>query len=275
MIPADVAKAKALLGGIDALSMPIEAHGRLFETVAKLDEHPSDDYRSIVKACEWLASWVQPGGSVWRVLRDTVRALGYLSLAALWDGKAATGKASLDFRDGRVYLLGPRNKGGQSALRYAMAHDCHNTYALKFHSMSKEWSVPAEYAAAFVFVARTHWLGITSENADSVLALAKAYTETQEKPIAIETPATENAAETPAPVETPKVETPKVTIKQNGATIEIFSPYNGAFVAAIKALPWKDRQWNGVSKCWVVKAEHMGKAKEIVSSCYQCDPLVV
>lgn len=265
LIPADVPVARDFAGMISSVylsELPIEAQPTLFMVLDSLTENESaDDWRTTVKRCEWLASWVPEHSMIRTRLTQVIAALGYTALAALWEGHAATGEATAEFRDGRLYLKGPKNKGASLAFKKAMGY---GNWA--FHYASKEWSCPADKADDFAQVVKSHYLN--AKGVDHAVAQAKAYVVAVSKPVEVLPAAAQESTQEPA-----AIEAPKVVFTKADDYIEIRSPYNGAFIAAVKALPYHDRGWNKFTKCWTVKAVHEPIVRKAVVEAYGCEPV--
>lgn len=52
------------------------------------------------------------------------------------------------------------------------------------------------------------------------------------------------------------------------------TPYDEAFIEAVKALPWQDRRWIAHESAWWVADEHMDRAKDLVIHHYGAVELV-
>lgn len=254
LIPSNVPLAVARLSRVTVSGLPEECAHTLNEVVAALTgENAASvlDWRVTVKRIEWLLSWGL-GHETRHALMEIVRALGYVGLAALWNGEAATGKATVTFVGGRLHVAGPRNKSARISLKKIGA---------KFHSEDKvngikaTWSVPAASHAAFYTVIVTHY--------PNFVGLAEAVEAAK-------------AAKVTATVEAKSAEAAVVpVIEEVGSKIAVRTPYNAGFVAAIKALPFKARGWDPVSKCWRVEKSLEPKVIEMVKSFYHVEPKIV
>lgn len=174
-----------------------------------------------------------------------IRALGYIGLAALVSGEAATGLTTVSFTNGRLCLAGPRNKAGNHHLKRIKG-----SYFTKGYNGAKSvWTVPATATEAFYTVVMTYWPNF--EGLDEAIAAAKAAPVT-----AVEVP--------PAPVKA----APIVTVTIVGEWLKISSPYNDGFLAAIRFLHSNTRKWNQVEKVWEVTANNKSYVDNMIAKHY-------
>lgn len=254
LIQGDVMKAEQTIWSISPHGLPEvvqDTFGKARTTISEVrGEHQSKgwskfDFRATVKRIEWVLSHDLKIDDR-KALINTVWALGYVGLAALWMGDAATGKATITFEGGRLYLKGPKNKAGRTALKAIPGW--------KFHPETKMWSVPAAKSEAFNLAIITYWpnwVGLAS-----AVAEAQAYTFEHAAPV--------------VPEKLAGVASEKVTITQKGATLEIKSPYSQGFVATLKEqIPWQQRKWNQVRKAWEVDAAFLSTVILISRMSYQ------
>ena len=247
-IPANVAAALDSFAGIPEL--PIGAVQDTFNNVlAALKAGGKSDWRVEVKRMEWMLSFEAVRQVAYKGMLATVRALGYVGLASLWEGEAATGLATVRFESGRLFIKGPRNKGAVRAFRAIVGR--------LFHGATKEWSVPAAQSAAFTAAVHAHYP--VNTGLDAALAAATAVT-----------------AATPAPSPSAPSQKPAsgLLIEAAGATLVIKTPYSAAFVGQVKSLPYPDRKWDAAQKAWVVNAAHLDTVKGMVAACYGKQPVV-
>jgi len=260
LIPAEIELARMAFECIDPVMIPAEASETFIAIGADLQQSDVKDWRKTVKRIEWLCSFF-PHGTVREQLTDTIGALGYVTLRALWDGDTSTGDASIMFEGGRLYLMGSNNKGGRLALKKS----CQGAKYHPHYSPKPAWSVPADQWEAFRTVVLTHWPKAIHGGLDASIESAKSY----KVPSVESAPVGQSEAPKAGPASV-------VTFKVNEGTIEIRSPYSKSFVAALKSeLPYKDRAWNPVGLFWSVKAEHMEQAKAIAEKAYGCPVTVL
>jgi len=252
LIPADVPTAQTVFhNGLETAQVPAICFHTLalVETVMKAGE--TNDWRETVKRIEWLLSF-SIGNTNRETLIKTVECLGYIGLASLWRGEAATGPSTVVFENGRLWLVGPRNKAGTKALRAIPGR--------AFHPASKSekatWSVPASSAAEFRMAILTHWPN--NQGLIEALIAAKEY-EVKLAQAQKETMLAATVVEKVA-YPTQKKSTVETWFAQSDCLIEITptgiarvkTPYSASFVAEIKSLPYKNRKWVAAEKVWEV-----------------------
>lgn len=236
LIPAELGLARFAAARVTGL--PEETLPTFAKVTAALEVETNKDWRETCKRVEWILSFAV-SYTAKEALISVVEALGYVSLASLLNGEAAVGKATITCEGGRLYVKGPRNKSGRLALK--------TIKGWKFHPETKLWSVPATAHEAFKVAIWKHW----PHNEGLAEAL--------------------EAAATAPVVETPVAKPlPKVNVVLSGSVLKIASPYNGAFVAELKALitAWKDRRWVPTEKVWEVAASHSALVKTLVAKHY-------
>ena len=238
LIPARVADAQMLAALVRETDLPAPTHATFANVMADLLDFASKDWRLTVKRIEWVLSWSLPS-LTHTTLIDVVRSLGYVGLASLLSGEAATGKTTVTCENGRLYLYGPRNKTGAVEFKKIKGR--------MFHPKTAEtkacWSVPAAKADEFYTVVMTYWPNVTG--------LEEAVEAAKVAPV---------VASAPVPA-------PTYVTEANGV-LKVKTPYNAGFVDALKALPYKARKWNGIEKVWEVSVEYKAKVEEMVGTYY-------
>jgi hypothetical protein len=285
-LPANPGVAKVAWAMIDFLAQPTTVIHVLalvdvkVATMSPVDDDTfGNDWRDTVKQIEWVLSHTLTGPTV-TALHDFVSALGYTGLAALWKGDAATGKAVVTFANGRLSFTGPNNKGGRTSFKAACP-------GYKFHAKTSTtpaaWSAPAAAHKGFYETMVTHWpnnegLAEAVEQAKNWLSYGKpspTLTLVPSNNLTVHKEATftmtgtavpwtltdGNAAELEqalievgAPPFTPAKLESKCFVTVDGDTLKVVTPYCKDFVTGLKLLPYKERAWNPVAKCWTVKA---------------------
>lgn len=259
LIPSNIPVARSIFETLDLTAAAPETvraltdvHHALFGDGAQARE----DWRVEVKRIEWALSY-PANNSQRKALTKVVAALGYVGLASLWNGEAATGKASCLFTADRLVIIGPRNKAANIAIRKIIGrkwHDGANTFSTLLPGMSKKgWSVPASEADAFFAMVITHYPN--HEGLDAAVAAAKAFTV---KPALV--------VQASAPVSAPApVAAPKCSLSEQGLMLKVITPYDPAYIQNLKsALPYTDRRWNAAEKCWEVVASHKAVVVDII-----------
>jgi len=263
LIPSDVGAARAATNRLDLTAVAPETLPTVMEILTTVgNETPSDDWRVTVKRIEWVLSFYgnQPLRSVFT---DVVRALGYVGLAALWDGEAATGKASVTCMDGRLVVMGPRNKSANTAFKAIAGRKFHPASTL---TPKAAWSFPAATHEAVFMAVVTHYPNFSGLE-ESIVA-AKAFLAS----VPVVAPVVAGTVEAPAAVAVPVEK--KCSIKSAGVLLKIHSPYNAGFIAALKTtIKWSDRRWNKGEQVWEVTANHEAEVKAMLTTHYGADAL--
>lgn len=255
-IPANLEGARGAFSNVATLAYPAVVEETLSAVLVALKEG-TNDWRETVKRIEWVLSRTTSYG-LRSALVTTVAKLGYVALAAVWNGDAAKGKAVVFPKGSRVYLVGPNNVAGRTALK--------KIWTRKFHPASDApytdakgvkkaaWSVSAtpENVTAFKLVVLTHWPNHDSAELEVACAIAGAAA------------AAEKVA---APAAEPTKPDTSVTDKGDG-WLAVATPFSWDFVNAVKALPYKERKWNKAAKVWEVKAEHKAAVEAIIAKVY-------
>jgi hypothetical protein len=251
-IPADAGLALVALETVNHEALAPETVNTYHEVVASLVQGANTtDWRKTVKRMEWMLSYPLTRSHAFQQMLSAVHALGYVGLAALWSGEASTGMTTVRFENGRLYVKGPQNKSARFALK--------SIKGWQFHGATKEWSVPATGADAFQSAVQKYYPVNTG--------LAEAMTSAKAH-------ATMTAALTSlAPMQPPAPAQPKCRIESSNGALRIYTPYNANFVAALKAaLPYGDRRWDAVAKCWVADAKHLNTVEALVAANYGTAP---
>lgn len=249
-IPSNVMAALGAFSKVSVDSVPEPARATLGEVGADLLNLSTVDWRSTCKRVEWLVSWNLPKPS-FNALIEVVSALGYVSLAAMLMGESAKGKASCSFENGRLFLVGPRNKAGKESLRAIPGRMFHPALT---SADKARWSVPAASWEAFQTAVWKHWPA--HEGLADAVEAAKAYK---------------------APVAAPVVAkpAPKTSVSVDGNVLKVRTPYNGGFVSEIKTLPWKTRRWNPAEKVWEVDVSKKDALVAMIAKHYGETPVVM
>jgi hypothetical protein len=237
LIPADAPGALALASSVTVADLPEVTQATFANVLTDLADTSNDDWRKTAKRIEWMLSW--PVGADNRALLiDVVRCLGYVGLAALISGEAATGAATVTLEGGRLHLRGPRNRAGKDALKAISGRRFHAAE----NGAKASWSVPTARAQEFRLAVVTHWPNFSG--------LDEAISE---------------AANVPAPVVTPIVVV--ATVADTG-WLQVKTPYNAGFVSEIKNLPYRSRRWNGDARVWEVEPQYLAQVSALVARYY-------
>jgi hypothetical protein len=253
-IPADLETAQDAFSAVAGCSLPEGTEATLSKVLVALKEG-GNDWRKTVLRIEWVLSRTN-SYSLRSALVKTVRALGYVALAAVWLGEAAKGKAVCFPRGSRVFLVGPNNKAGRTALKKIFSRRFHPASdALYTDAKGKAkaaWSIKAteENVAKFKLVVTTHWPNHDSAELEVACAIAAGA-----------------AASEPTEKVEPAGPATSVTDKGDG-WLAVATPFNWEFVNAVKALPYKARKWNKAAKVWEVTTEYKAAVEEIIAKVY-------
>ena len=229
-IPANITAAREALFAVGTQDAVLTA------TFAKVEMDlyaDTADYRATVKRIEWILSHPIPSNDR-KAFEAVVTALGYVALVAMWNGEVAKGKATVRFEAGRLYLKGPNNKAGRSALKAIPGR--------QFHGETTEWSVPAKQLGDFAKVVAKHWPNHDATALGEALTAAGAH-----------------------------VSGPVVpwTLTLKGDVLTVKTPYHAGFVEALKgAVHYKDRRWNGFDKVWEVNPACEAQVKTALAACF-------
>lgn len=226
-----IAREKGLLVTIPPAQATLDAIGDAF--LMDPDAHDRQDWRTVIKQCEWILSHKHIGGRLRCFLHDLAEALGYHATVALWRGEMVIGKATLTFSNGLLTLRSPRPCAD---VRERMREE-----GWRFNPTSKGWSLrfvsTGEIDRAELLV-RSYFF-----DCDTTEALADARD-------ALRSPSVSSGNPPATPPSLPLWE-------RRGNALALHTPYNAAFVQALKTtIPPRARQWVAAAKEWVVNAEH-------------------
>ncbi len=258
VIPSDVAAACQEYKAIDALSLPAECVKAFCEVEAALVAENAKftlDFRKPVKQIEWILSFNLSYGTRAHFI-GIVRELGYLGLASLWKGEAATGKALIAFKSERLFIQAPRNKSARIALR---------KLSPRFHAATQtekaEWSVAPERAHEFRLWVWTYYPN--HENLDSAIQAATLF-------VAMK-PTVSSEAKTVTPSDTAVVTKPSeplISVVEVGSILRIKTPFKDAFISRIKSLPYSARRWVSLDRVWEVDVKYKAQVDLALKDCF-------
>lgn len=279
LIPSNIDRAREALAELDLTSLAPETLPTLSEVVSDINAETAasvDDWRKTVKRIEWALSF--PGNHNFRpMLTSCVSALGYVGLAAMWDGKAASGKAEVSVKDGRFAIVGPRNKAFNTAAKKI------NGWKFRPAGTVFEkkacWTFPCDQWGAVFETVITHYpnfsgLDASIEEAKKVvearLAEKQALREEEEKAAIEAVPA---AVVAPAPVQTVQA-AKKCSITSAGVLLKVATPYKPEYINELKeTIKWGDRRWNAQERVWEVAANHEAEVKALVTKHFGAEAL--
>ena len=299
LIPSDLDKAKAEFEKVDLTAVAPETLKTLNEVYGALNADGAvsrEDWRLEVKRIEWALSY--PANNYMRnALTNVVAALGYIGLAALWNGEAKTGKAHVTFMNNRLVIQAAKCKAANGTFRAIQGRQFHSVGTL---TPKAAWSFPASAHDAVYLAVIKHYPnfeGLTeaieqakkldAPKAQIVVPGVKVVTDIETVPylpldvktttdLAAHLSATQATvlsamgipAEVLTPAPAPKV-APKCSVTPVGVLRKVASPYNPAFISDLKAqVKWTDRRWNAGEKVWEVTINEEAKVKGLISKHY-------
>jgi hypothetical protein len=245
--PADPVAALSTALKIDRNALPEKVAPTYDEVLIALASNESPDWRVTVKRIEWLISW-NLAGTV-PLLVQMIRQLGYYGLAALVDGDASTGAATVWYDSGRLYLVGPKNAQGRAEFKKLPKWRFHPAGQLGTDS-KPAWSclATADYSA-FAKTVLTYWPNVTG--LEEALEGAK------------------NAVTTAVITGKPVAAVVSKIDNLGNGWLKVKTPFNKEFVDTLKAkLPPGARKWNPVEKVWEVKAEFETDVTSLVNKVF-------
>lgn len=266
-IPANPPEALMHFLGIDIGSLVPETVNTVLTVKHDLAANlAGTDWRKVIKRIEWILSFEDNRKVTLGAFSNVARSLGYLGLAALWNGEASTGQATVWFANGRLYVAGPRNMAARFAFKKAGGR------FLGSVAVPNVGNKPAWYVEhngdipAFATAIQTHYpvnIGLTDS-----LAVATAYAA--------------QVKATPAPVAPTPPTAPtggsnvKHRIEQRGSSLSVFTPYDAGFIADLKAtVPYAFRSWEPAAKCWKVESRFLSAVSELILKHYKTQPAVL
>jgi len=266
LIPSNLTRAREVLATLDLTTAAPETMTVLVSIETSImadDAHTRDDWRLEVKRIEWALSF-HGNNSFRKGLTSVVAALGYVGLASLWNGEAATGKAAVTCLNDRLVVQGPKNSAARATFK--------RISGFKFHPASNgskpQWSFPVAEHAAVLLAVITHYPN--NEGLDLAIEGAKTYIANLPPP-----PAPTPAAVVPAAVAAPALPKAKCAVESVGVLLKVRTPYKPEFINDLKnELPWTDRRWNSGEKVWEVSANHSSFVLGLVIKHYGNDALV-
>ena len=259
LIPSNLPEAVNAFKLVDVLNLaPDTVRGFLvLESALTASDAPTrEDWREVAKRIEWMLSFAQTYQNTER-LKTLVLSLGYVGLVALWNGEAATGKASVLFNavhpgpdqltqiphigGWRLFVSGPKKKAARFALKKIPGSTFHQ--ATPF--VKAGWSVPACQHEAFRLAVIKHYpnfegLDLAIKAAKESLVLPPGVSVTQIQPL--------------------------VLITEVEGQLKVKTPYNPDFVTDLKnTIPVYGRKWDPIERVWVVNVGFKAKVSDVVA----------
>lgn len=268
LIPSNIIRARELLATLDFTDAAPETMSVLVavETAITADEALTrDDWRKDVKRVEWALSF-QGNTAFRKTLTSVVAALGYVGLAALWNGEAATGEAAVTCMGDRLVVQGPKNAAARSTFRRIAGAVFHKP-GTKLEKAC--WSFPMAEHAAVLLAVITHY----PNNQGLQLAMegAQNYLANLPKPVP---PPAAPAVAVPA-VEAPAAPKAKCAVESVGVLLKVRTPYKPEFIQELKSeLVWTDRRWNSAEKMWEVASVNSSIVMGLIIKHFGPDALI-
>lgn len=228
------------------------------------------DWRKVIKQVEWILSFEANRKVALAKFTDVAKALGYLGLAALWNGEASTGLATVFINADRICVAGPRNSAARFALKQMGALFAYQLPKPDGTS-TPAWHAPVEKVDAFATAVSTHYpmnVGL----AESIAAAKKIVADKEAAAKAAKLAAA--SVTTQAPTNGGAVSKTRIEIK--GKTLNVITPYNANFIADLKlAVPYSYRAWEPTQKCWKVDAQYQNAVADLIVKHYKAQPMIL
>lgn len=270
-IPANPPEALMALLTIKAdASINVDAHATYADLLGMLTMNlDGTDWRIAIRKIEKILSYDDTRWKTLKAFSEVARWLGYLGVAALWNGEASTGDATVTFnphtaRGPRILIDGPRCPAARKKL-----HNLGAVYVPSPKPGRRTIVVEPKHLDAIATIVQTHYpmsIGLSVVRAE-VDAFLKSKTPT---PMPAPTPVTVQATPAPGgPVSSCRIE-------KNGNSLKINTPYDAAFIAGFKnTIPYKDRSWDAATKSWMCDAVYLPQVTHLITFHYRKTPTYV
>ena len=229
------------------------------------------DWRVAIRKIEQILSFDDTRWKTLNAFSEVARWLGYLGIAALWNGEAATGNATVTFDafaspGPRLFIDGPRCAAAHHKLRKLRCVNCPSPTPGR-----RMFGVLLNHLDDFTQIVQTHYpmaVGLTQACVEVEIVLAKM------KAAGIPTP-----APTPVTMQGPPTVGAPVSscrIERKGKNLKVITPYDAGFIAGLKsAVPYTHRGWDAPSKAWMVDAQYLDKVSDLILQCYKKQPSII
>ena len=230
------------------------------------------DWRIAIRKIEQILSFDDTRWETLNAFSEVARWLGYLGLAALWNGEAATGDATVTFNafspsGPRVFIDGPRCMAARNKFYKEKLYPVNVPSPTPGRRMI---GVHAKDIDAFATIVQTHYpmaVGMTQVRAevDAFLAAIKAASTPAPTPVTVQGPPTAGA-----PVSS------SCRIEKKGKNLKVSTPYDASFIAGLKNMvPYTHRGWDATTKTWMVDAQYLDKVSDLILQCYKKQPTII
>ena len=266
-IPANPPEALMALLTIKAdASINVDAHATYADLLGMLTMNlDGTDWRIAIRKIEKILSYDDTRWKTLKAFSEVARWLGYLGVAALWNGEASTGDATVTFnpltaRGPRILIDGPRCPAARKKL-----HNLGAVYVPSPKPGRRTIVVEPKHLDAIATIVQTHYpmsIGLSVVRAE-VDAFLKSK-------MPAPTPVTVQATPAPGgPVSSCRIE-------KNGNSLKINTPYDAAFIAGFKnTIPYKDRSWDAATKSWMCDAVYLPQVTHLITFHYRKTPTYV
>jgi len=273
-IPANPPEALMALLTINAdASINPDAHALYADVLGMLTLNlDGTDWRVAIRKIEQILSFDDTRMKTLNAFSEVARWLGYLGIAALWNGEAATGNATVTFdafasTGPRLFIDGPRCAAARQKLRKLWCVNCPSPTLGR-----RMFGVDPKHLDAFTKIVQTHYpmaVGMTQARVE-VEAFIAAKAASTPIPTPAPTPVTvQEPATAGAPVSSCRIE-------QKGKNLKVSTPYDASFIAGLKnTVPYTHRGWDAPTKSWMVDAQYLDKVTDLILQCYKKQPTFV
>jgi hypothetical protein len=236
------------------------AYSRLLKAAEKVANLTDDvtimrragaDLREVVRACDLVCSYENPGHDVRNAMIDVVHACGYIGLAAVLAGQASTSPSRVWFENGRVHMTGLGNKSGWSAMRQIPG-----VVTPKYRGDRAPYTAPAGHAVIFLANVRRFW---PMYEGDIAAIATEAATWVQNN----------QAVAAAFAASTTPVHKFVITTRTMDFTVAFPWVRNAnmtGFMAELKTIPADQRNYNPSTKAWSFTIANLDRVTEIARS---------
>jgi hypothetical protein len=218
-----------------------------------------EDVRKIIRELDWLLSY-RTDNLTKTLLVNCVRHLGYVGLAGVLSGKAATSEAEIwfDAASGRVGLKGLGCTDGYRAMSRIQG-----IVKPRYRGDRNPYSAPAVHCEAFLNVVSEFWPCYKGDVSE-VLGQATAWIAAQPVPVVV----APIAAVKPT-VNVLGLPVSNVTVRPLEFTVT-FPWVQGTLnvIAKIKGINYKHRTYNPGTKAWTIRSAYLDQVKVILGTIY-------
>lgn len=212
-----------------------------------------EDCRILAKCIDWLLSFRLDAVNK-DILIGAVNHMGFVGLASVLAGKASTGESKVEFKDGRLYLLGASNKLGFLEMRKIPG-----VVLPRYRGAKEPFTVPAAHAERFFQVACEYWPMFDADIA-AVKKLCAEWVAANPERVEVKQSVYNNNQ----PIATLRCRTEDVIVNfgwVKGKTESVVSELKGQ-------IPSSSRTYNPETRNWFVKKELLDTLKKILSGVY-------